>query len=131
MGDSGEPVNTIEPILDLQAIADRVLELSVKAHFDALHKAGFTIGYDRISDLSKRVVSNQLRDHVEAAVAITYEVMSEHLIPVQRDLLMALAEPSPCTFDHHGGCQTHGVLDLEPGQQCPQAVLAEILDDHA
>lgn len=26
-----------------------------------------------------------------------------------------------CWFDHHGGCQEHGYLSLEPGEICPEA----------
>ena len=26
----------------------------------------------------------------------------------------------PCWFDHHGGCQAHGYLSLEPGEHCPE-----------
>ncbi|MFD3426113.1 hypothetical protein [Nocardia fluminea] len=30
-------------------------------------------------------------------------------------------DANDCEFDHHGGCQMHGYLDLEPGEMCPQA----------
>lgn len=32
-----------------------------------------------------------------------------------------LVSPHDCEFDHHGGCQMHGYLELEPGEICPQA----------
>lgn len=35
-------------------------------------------------------------------------------------LIRDLADPEPCSFDHHGGCQAHGYLDLKPGELCPQ-----------
>lgn len=39
----------------------------------------------------------------------------------QRDALIRdLADPDPCWFDHHGGCQAHGYLSLQPGDTCPQ-----------
>ena len=31
-------------------------------------------------------------------------------------------DDDPCQFDHHGGCQAHGYLTLEPGELCPQEV---------
>ena len=42
-------------------------------------------------------------------------------IPVA--LAESLIEPEQCSFDHHGGCQSHGYLTLEPGWMCPQADL--------
>jgi hypothetical protein len=41
---------------------------------------------------------------------------------IERDYLSVLADlvdPDPCWFDHHGGCQAHGYLSLEPGELCP------------
>jgi hypothetical protein len=35
-------------------------------------------------------------------------------------LIRDLTDPEPCHFDHHGGCQAHGYLSLEPGEKCPQ-----------
>lgn len=35
-------------------------------------------------------------------------------------LIAALIDPDDCWFDHHGGCQAHGYLSLEPGEMCPQ-----------
>lgn len=34
-------------------------------------------------------------------------------------LLRDMTDPDDCSFDHHGGCQTHGYLSLEPGELCP------------
>lgn len=31
----------------------------------------------------------------------------------------------PCRFDHHGGCQAHGYLSLEPGERCPEGAAIE------
>lgn len=36
------------------------------------------------------------------------------------DLIRSFIDPGPCSFDHHGGCQAHGYLDLEPGEKCLQ-----------
>lgn len=37
-----------------------------------------------------------------------------------KTLVWCLADRDPCWFDHHGGCQAHGYLDLQPGEVCPQ-----------
>jgi len=34
-------------------------------------------------------------------------------------LLECFVDEDDCDFDHHGGCQTHGYLSLEPGEICP------------
>lgn len=35
-------------------------------------------------------------------------------------LIADLTDPEDCSFDHHGGCQAHGYLSLQPGETCPQ-----------
>jgi hypothetical protein len=45
------------------------------------------------------------------------------LLRLIRDLL----DSDACWFDHHGGCQAHGYLSLEPGEQCPHAEAKAIL----
>ena len=47
-----------------------------------------------------------------------------------RRLIADLVDPDPCSFDHHGGCQAHGYLSLEPGEVCPQAEAKQWLADH-
>lgn len=34
-------------------------------------------------------------------------------------LLAALVDSDDCWFDHHGGCQAHAQLSIEPGELCP------------
>jgi hypothetical protein len=49
---------------------------------------------------------------------------------VERDYLSVLADlvdPDPCWFDHHGGCQAHGYLSLEPGELCPHEQAKRLL----
>lgn len=48
-------------------------------------------------------------------------------IAVPRDLLESLVDEDDCWFDHHGGCQAHGYLSLEPGELCPQHELKQLL----
>lgn len=50
-------------------------------------------------------------------------------ITVPRELLASLVDDDDCWFDHHGGCQAHGYLALEPGEKCPQAELKELLTE--
>ncbi len=50
-------------------------------------------------------------------------------VVASRDMLEALASEDGCELDHHGGCQSHGYISLEPGETCPQAELAALLAD--
>jgi hypothetical protein len=45
------------------------------------------------------------------------------LLRLVRDLL----DSDECWFDHHGGCQAHGYLSLEPGELCPHAETKAVL----
>lgn len=44
-----------------------------------------------------------------------------------KTLLRDLTDPDDCWFDHHGGCQAHGCLSLQPGEKCPHAEAKELL----
>lgn len=48
-------------------------------------------------------------------------------VAAPRELLEALVDEDDCHFDHHGGCQAHGYLSLDPGQKCPQRELKDLL----
>lgn len=52
--------------MTIEAVA---AEAAVKAHFDAMHAAGLSIPYERISERSKRIVANQQAHIVRAIVA--------------------------------------------------------------
>ena len=41
-------------------------------------------------------------------------------------LIGLLAHDDPCWFDHHGGCQAHGFLELQHGERCPVSRAQEI-----
>lgn len=43
------------------------------------------------------------------------------------NLMRDLTDPDDCWFDHHGGCQAHGYLDLKPGEKCPQREAKDML----
>lgn len=47
-----------------------------------------------------------------------------------RALLDVAGGGAPCHRDHHGGCQTHNMLDLDPGDWCPVAFVRALLDAH-
>ncbi|MFI7448119.1 hypothetical protein ACIBQX_11530 [Nonomuraea sp. NPDC049714] len=74
----------------------------------------------------------------EDAARIAVEALAgAGLVAIPAELLQALTDPDECWFDHHGGCQAHGFLSLEPGERCPHAEAREILaalperNDHA
>ncbi len=45
-------------------------------------------------------------------------------------LIRDLVDGEECWFDHHGGCQAHGYLSLEPGETCPQQDAKDLLEKH-
>lgn len=45
-------------------------------------------------------------------------------------LIRELVDQDDCWFDHHGGCQAHGYLGLEPGEKCPHAEAKALLDQY-
>lgn len=49
------------------------------------------------------------------------ETTAREMVLVPRDLFESIlsGEDEDCWFDHHGGCQAHGYLSLEPGEICP------------
>lgn len=56
-----------------------------------------------------------LRDEYGAQLDVAYRLI--------RDLI----DEDACWFDHHGGCQAHGYLSLEPGEKCPHQEAKELL----
>lgn len=42
-------------------------------------------------------------------------------------LLGELVDPDECWFDHNGGCQAHGFLDLKPGEACPNQQARDLI----
>ena len=55
------------------------------------------------------------------------EALSERI----HQLIHDLTDPGECWFDHHGGCQEHGYLTLQPGEKCPHAEARELLAEWA
>ncbi|GAA2941174.1 hypothetical protein ACFO7V_16695 [Glutamicibacter bergerei] len=65
------------------------------------------------------------RDHVA-------EVLEKHMQEREaqlRQLVRDMTDPGACWFDHHGGCQEHGYLDLKPGELCPHTEAKQLLGD--
>tara|TARA_R110001606_G_scaffold297277_1_gene445030 strand:- start:5145 stop:5390 length:246 start_codon:yes stop_codon:yes gene_type:complete len=54
------------------------------------------------------------------------ESIPDHVL----QLLADLVDPDDCWFDHRGGCQAHGYLDLEPGVLCPHHEAKQLLVEH-
>lgn len=54
----------------------------------------------------------------------------EIVLDVVFELLASLIDPGDCNFDHHGGCQEHGYLGLQPGEKCPHQAAKDLLDLH-
>lgn len=71
--------------------------------------------------------SGSLQTFSEEAGRDLAALASEGLVVVSAELLDALTDPDECWFDHHGGCQAHGFLSLEPGERCPQVEAQELL----
>lgn len=44
-----------------------------------------------------------------------------------RQLIRDMTDPGECWFDHRGGCQEHGYLELKPGELCPHAEAKQLL----
>lgn len=44
-------------------------------------------------------------------------------------LLRDMVDDDPCWLDHHGGCQAHGYLSLQPGELCPHAEAKQLLEE--
>jgi hypothetical protein len=65
-----------------------------------------------------RTLVSERDDELAAARARIAELESNQA--VLRPLIESLIDRDPCSFDHHGGCQAHGYLSLEPGELCPQ-----------
>lgn len=78
-------------------------------------------------ELAERLAANWAR----VASGMVMEAIAA--VPAPRDpkmlrLLGRFAELTRCTFDNGGGCQAHGYLSLEPGEQCPHAEAKALLE---
>jgi len=109
----------------------------IKAHLAYADEDGRTMGDIYARELLAEVERlRQEAANLNATIALvgsSLKVVGEHTetITAQRDQLMTLvrdlADPDECWFDHHGGCQAHGYLNLGPGELCPHAEAKELL----
>ena len=60
--------------------------------------------------------------HARTDVPALLAVVRSQQAKIERatKLIGDLTDLADCWFDHHGGCQAHGYLSLEPGETCPQ-----------
>jgi hypothetical protein len=79
--------------------------------------------------VAERVTDEQLDDWIEHASypqPDEQRAMAHELIQL-RQLVRDFTDPDECWFDHHGGCQAHGYLSLEPGELCPHAEAKQLI----
>ena len=79
--------------------------------------------------MAERVTDEQLDDWIEHASypqPDEQRAMAHELIQL-RQLVRDFTDPDECWFDHHGGCQAHGYLSLEPGELCPHAEAKQLI----
>ena len=73
----------------------------------------------------------EVREIALAVLAAVEPLIAERAAADERErwrtLLADHVDPDPCWFDHHGGCQAHGYLSLQPGEKCPSAQAKELL----
>ena len=67
------------------------------------------------------------RTDAEAIARATLAIVERERVAPLLNLLRDLTDRDECWFDHHGGCQAHGYISLEPGEKCPHAEAKEIL----
>lgn len=77
-------------------------------------------------DTTETQLANPALAQAYATLALAYEFRrqtkkeeSTFDLAKTKRLISDLTDPGECHFDHHGGCQEHGYLTLEPGQMCP------------
>lgn len=85
---------------------------------DVTFLRGELAGYEACLGLSHRREDKfkEQRDEARASLA-----ERDAKIKSITTLLSELTDPDDCWFDHHGGCQAHGFISLNPGETCPHA----------
>lgn len=83
----------------------------------------------RIENQELRVKIERARrseSHAERVSAV--RVLDAKALAEACALIADLADDEECSFDHHGGCQEHGYLSLEPGEKCPNQAAKDFLE---
>ncbi|HEY8702267.1 MAG TPA: hypothetical protein VIM08_15105 [Arthrobacter sp.] len=85
--------------------AEEAIEARLAADVAAYNDHGFIGDNQCMTDRAYLLTELRKRDEVIARATT---------------LIHDLTDRAECHFDHHGGCQAHGYLSLEPGETCPQ-----------
>jgi hypothetical protein len=81
-------------------------------------------------DLLEAVMNAGDIEHVheaEATVEAVIQVVERKRVRPLLNLIRDLTDRDECWLDHNGGCQAHGYISLEPGEECPHAEAKKIL----
>lgn len=95
---------------------------AVEAAVEAFLKDDKSYCECRHSTLDKHDVNPRCstRKRVAAQMASALEAAEPRMLAEVTALVSDLTDPDGCSYDHHGGCQAHGYLSLQPGEMCPQ-----------
>lgn len=92
--------------------------------------------YDRASRkvvlLEEKLAKEKERADKAEALLRSIQIPSDPGLPTESTLALIedLLDTEACWFDHHGGCQVHGYLSLQPGEKCPQQQAKDLLAEH-
>lgn len=97
---------------------------------DKLRAEGYAAGMDVWEQVGKGYTEHYLRDGIlgNAQLWSLEQAIRADERGKLLNLIESLTDPDDCSFDHHGGCQAHGYLSLEPGEKCPQAEAKELIE---
>lgn len=86
---------------------------------------------ERIAEMRSRNARAAFAPDLRLLIQINTEDVPLLLAGVEhlRTLLRDMVDPDPCYFDHNGGCQAHGYLNLKPGEMCPHAEAKAVLGE--
>lgn len=73
---------------------------------------------------AKGIGGSNVTATIRKLIADAADVLEASPITPGRDieqLIRDLIDPDDCWFDHNGGCQAHGYLELQAGEMCPHA----------
>jgi hypothetical protein len=82
--------------------------------------------WSRIDDLEPEDREHAVKEARAALEAAAPYLWAQALDEIAQ-LIRNLTDPDPCSFDHHGGCQAHGYLSLQPEEKCPQQTAKEFI----
>lgn len=98
--------------MTIKAGTQTIPETAVIAAAQGIYKRHGGINWDSETESIHGLFMRDAKEALEAAAPF--------IISQATDLISDLTDPDECSFDHHGGCQAHGYLSLQPGETCPQ-----------